>query len=102
MLFLPELHQMLMALMLTSGLCAFFSSYLFHLQPQHILVLDHVLKEDFVLMAKFDSSSCSFKCLFVFPSRYSVLVPQTRGSLILHHFKHCDEYCGEIFFLLSF
>lgn len=47
------------------ALCSL-SSCLFHLQPQRISVLDHMLKERFALMAKFDSWSCWLKCLFVF------------------------------------
>lgn len=36
------------------ALCSL-SSCLFHLQPRWIPVLDHILKESFVLMAKLDS-----------------------------------------------
>lgn len=84
------------------ALCSL-SSCLFHLQPRRIPVLDHMLKERLVLMAKFQSSSCWLKCLFVFPSRYSVLLLQAGGSSILHQFKYCDKFWGEriYYFFLS-
>lgn len=81
------------------ALC-FLSSCLFHLQPRRIPVLDHMLKERLVLMAKFQSSSCWLKCLFLFPSRYLVLRQEAHPFYI--NSNTATNFMGNVFIYYFF